>query len=166
MSPPSTKPPENIENQKDNNKLPAKAKRKWRLVSQWEKEETDYEMYLRIKESNQKKEKKKSDRAIKKLKKEGKVQSIAGFLVTKEEVEDSWITSKRDRFVAKRGRTRVAKKDVPPPPAATAPQPIKHLFSKFNSQSSDKEDVLFEDILNFRPFRNALNQPIVRKRKT
>ena len=94
MSPPSTKPPENIENQKDNNKLPAKAKRKWRLVSQWEKEETDDGMYLRIKESNQKKEKKKSDRAIKKLKKEGKVQSIAGFLVTKEEAEDSWITSK------------------------------------------------------------------------
>ena len=165
MSPPSTKPPKNIENQKDNNKLPAKAKRKWRLVSQWEKEETDYEMYLRIKESNQKKEKKKSDRAIKKLKKEGKVQSIAGFLVTKEEAEDSWITSKRDRFVAKRGRTRVSKKDVPPPPK-TAPPPIQHSFSEFDSQSSDEEDVLFEDILNFRPFRNALNKPIVRKRNT
>ena len=86
-------------------------------------------MYLRIKESNQKKEKKKSDRAIKKLKKEGKVQSIAGFLVTKEEAEDSWITSKRDRFVAKRGRTRVSKKDVPPPPT-TAPPAIQHSFSE------------------------------------
>ena len=101
MSPPSTKPPENNKNQKDNNKLPAKAKRKWRLVSQWKKEETDYKMYLQIKESNQKKEKKKSDQAIKKLKKEGKVQSIAGFLVTKEEAEDKWTNSKRDRFAAK-----------------------------------------------------------------
>ena len=75
-------------------------KRKWRLVSQWEKEETDFEKYLRIKEANAAKEKKASDRAIKKLKKEGKVQSIAGFLLCKkdDDDDDDWMKSKKDKF--------------------------------------------------------------------
>ena len=75
-------------------------KRKWRLVSQWEKEETDFEKYLRIKEANAAKEKKASDRAIKKLKKEGKVQSIAGFLLCKkdDDDDDEWLKSKKDKF--------------------------------------------------------------------
>ena len=47
--------------------------------------ESGYEMYVRIQKENEQKEKRKSDRAIKKLKQEGKVQSIAGFLICKEE---------------------------------------------------------------------------------
>ena len=75
-------------------------KRKWRLVSQWEKEETDFEKYLCIKEANAVKEKKESDRAIAKLKKEGKVQSIAGFLLCKNDADDDddWMNSKKDKF--------------------------------------------------------------------
>ena len=62
------------------------------------KEETDYEMHLRIKSENEKKEKRKSDRAIKKLKKEGKVQPIAGFLIFKEQEDDNWIRSKKRKI--------------------------------------------------------------------
>ena len=77
-------------------------KRKWRLVSQWEKEETDSEKYLRIKEANDAKEKRMSDRAIKKLKREGKVRSIAGFLVCKDEADDDWTKLKMARYKKKR----------------------------------------------------------------
>ena len=76
-------------------------KRKWRLVSQWEKEETDYEKYLRIKEANDAKEKRMSDRAIKKLKREGKVRSIAGFLVCKDKADDDWTKLKMARYKKK-----------------------------------------------------------------
>ena len=76
----------------------SRGKRKWRLVSQWEKEETDYEIHLRITERKKRKEKQESDKAIKKLKEEGKVQSIAGFLVCKEDEEDDWTKSKKENF--------------------------------------------------------------------
>ena len=56
----------------------------------------DSEMYLRKKEEKKKaKEKKKSDWAIKKLKKEGKVQPITWYLICKEEKEGDWIGSSR-----------------------------------------------------------------------
>ena len=45
-------------------------------------------MYLQKKEKKKEKEKKKSNRAIKKLKKDGKVQLITGYLICKEEKED------------------------------------------------------------------------------
>ena len=69
----------------------------------------DYEKYLRIKESNEQKEKRKSDRAIKKLKKQGKVQSISGFLVCKEDVkDDDWTKSKKECFQRNRVNRRGA----------------------------------------------------------
>ena len=71
-------------------------------MSQWEKEETDSEKYLRIKEANDAKEKRMSDRAIKKLKREGKVRSIAGFLVCKDKADDDWTKLKMARYKKKR----------------------------------------------------------------
>ena len=62
--------------------------------------ESNYEQYLRIQRENQEKEAKRNKRAIKKLKKEGKVQSLAGFLICKkeeEEEEDEWMKSKKAR---------------------------------------------------------------------
>ena len=135
------------------NKASVRSSRKWKLVSQWEKEETDFEKYLRIKESNEAKEKKKSIAAIKKLKKEGKVQPISGFLVYKEEEDDDWMRSKKDRFRNNR-KIRNKKALKPPSPAAT---------NKWDSNDSDDNDDFLEEILNFCPFRNALNKPIVRK---
>ena len=55
--------------------------------------ESDDEIRRRIKAEKERKEQRKSNLAIKKLKKEGKVQSILGFLLVKKEVEeDPWIT--------------------------------------------------------------------------
>ena len=90
---------------KDSNKKASTGNpRKWTLVSQWEKEETDSEMHLRKKEEKKAKEKKKSDRAIKKLKKDGQVQPITRHLICKEEKEDDWIGSKKNKF--EKNRTR------------------------------------------------------------
>ena len=133
--------------------------RKWTLVSQWEKEETDSEMHLRKKEEKKTKEKKKSDRAIKKLKKDGKVQPITGYLICKEEKEDDWIGSKKNKFERNRTRRRNAPKSSPPLSDVTVSLPIRN---ELYSDESDEEDDYLEDILNFRPFCNGLNQPIVR----
>ena len=48
------------------------------------------------------KERKKSNRAIKKLEKQGKVQSICGFLQLPEDKDDEWVQSKKEKFVRNR----------------------------------------------------------------
>ena len=161
-----------------------RSKKKWVLVSQWEKEKTDYEKYLRIKESNEIKEKKKSDRAIKKLKKEGKVQSLAGFLVCRkrdvDEEDDDWMKSKKDKLQQKRQKSLKKEEETEKENkkekekeddevetmrnANMMPHPDELLFD----DDSDDEDEI-EELLNFIPFRNAHNKPIIpslaRKRK-
>ena len=137
-------------------------------MSQWEKEETDHKKYLCIKESNEQKEKRKSDHAIKKLKKEGKVQSICGFLVCKEEVEDDdWTKSKKESFQRNRINRCGAATATAPPPISDASTPqsnsAKHRLP-FDDSDSDEEEDYLEDILNFRPFCNALGNPIARRR--
>ena len=71
--------------------------------------ESSFEMYVWIQKE---KEVRKTNRAIKQLKKEGKLQSIAGFLVCNEgrDEVDEWINSKRDKFNRKRLHSR--KKNV------------------------------------------------------
>ena len=87
--------------------------------------ESSYEQYLRIQKENEAKEIKRNKTAINKLRKEGKVQSIAGFLVCKKEEEaDEWTQSKKEKFrmkLKKKGRTE------PPHP----PQHLTcHIFTR------------------------------------
>ena len=124
------------------NKATVRSSRKWRLVSQWEKEETDFEKYLRIKESNEAKEKKKSNAAIKKLKKEGKVQPISGFLVYKEDVEDPWMTAKLKKVK----------------PADRPSNDFKHgsmSKSELDDSDDDDDDDCTESLLSFKPFKSS-----------
>ena len=72
------------------------------LLCEAKKPETNYELHLRINEEKEFKERKKSNRAIKKLKKEGKVQSICGFLQLPEDIDDEWVQSKKEKFVRNR----------------------------------------------------------------
>ena len=81
------------------------SKRKY-LCCEEDKHKTGYEQYIRINKENEFKEKKRSDRAIKKLKKEGKVRSICGFLAVKEDKEDDWTKSKKDEFLKNRSIRR------------------------------------------------------------
>ena len=71
-------------------------------------------MYVRIQKSNEEKKSKRSQRAIKKLKKEGKVQSIAGFLTCNEGRGEAgeWANSKKEGFNRKRQQSRLQEPDT------------------------------------------------------
>ena len=56
--------------------------------------ESEDEERRRIQSEKRKRKERENKAAIKKLKKEGKVQPIAGFLFTKEEEENPWMTAK------------------------------------------------------------------------
>ena len=143
-------------------KLPASKKKKYQLVSQWKKEETDYEKFLRIKAHQEQKDRKESDRAIKKLKKEGKVQSISGFLVSKEEIVDDWMESKKEKFRRKRHMCREHHKPVhsnfqEPPETSAGVHPVPN-----GPSSEDCRDI--HPLVSKNCFFNArTNKPIVRK---
>ena len=66
-----------------------KSKRK-ALICEESKLETGYEEHIRIEEKNEFKRQRRSKRAIKKLKDKGKVCSITGFLVVKDEEDDDY----------------------------------------------------------------------------
>ena len=82
----------------------------------------------------------KNQTAIKKLKKEGKVQSIAGFLFTKEEEEDPWMTAKLKKT-----------------------KPINRLANQLKTDStsksvlddSDDDDDCIDSLLSFKPFKSS-----------
>ena len=99
------------------------------LLCEAKKPETNYELHLRINEEKEFKERKKISRAIKKLKKEGKVQSICGFLQLPEDKEDEWIQSKKENFVRNRSlcscSRRVRNAVTKPSPLRRTPQTRK-----------------------------------------
>ena len=82
----------------------------------------------------------KNQTAIKKLKKEGKVQPIAGFLFTKEEEEDPWMTAKLKKT-----------------------KPINRLANQLKTGStsksvlddSDDDDDCIDSLLSFKPFKSS-----------
>jgi len=135
--------------------------------------ESNYERFLRIRESNARKEKLKSDRAIKKLKKEGKVQSISGFLTWKAETVDDYTQSKLNKFREKRvgGRMSLASSGIGKgrcygcrmdgvsastamsiPPITTSPR--DSLVNILDDSDPDDDDAL-QELLNYRPFHKA-----------
>ena len=147
--------------------------------------ESQYEKYLRITAEKESREQKKSNRAIKRLKKEGKVQSISGFLVCKEEEEDDWMKSKLARF-KEGGMLRKLPLDSEVPngnktnskntPTSDDDKEVEEEDASINSGdhlpdslqydnalSSDDNDDYIDDILNFRPFRHVM--PSIKKRK-
>ena len=124
-------------------------------------------MHLRIEEEKKEKEKRMIDRDIKRLKKEGKVQSIAGFLICKEEPVDDWVKSKQDRFNRNRSskgtRNGVVTQTTMPITCSNNESGVGPEL--LDSKDSDNEDVYLQDIPSFRPFRNALDQPLSRCKK-
>ena len=119
-------------------------------------------MHLRIEEEKKEKEKRMIDRDIKRLKKEGKVQSIAGFLICKEEPVDDWVKLKQDRFNRNRSskgtRNGVVTQTTMPITCSNNESGVGPEL--LDSKDSDNEDVYVQDIPSFRPFRNALDQPL------
>ena len=106
-------------------RLDDKGKRKT-LICEESKPETGYEEHIRIEEEKEFKRQRKSKRAIKKLKDEGKVRSIAGFLVVKDKEDDDYINSKREKFVRNRsirGSTIRSRKALTKPRATKKPPP-------------------------------------------
>ena len=141
----------------------------------WERKsplkESNYEQYLRIQRENEEKEAKRNKRAINKLKKEGKVQSLAGFLICKkeeEEEEDEWMKSKKVAPKRSNKRRKFNEKKATP----TVPPPIPNFYALGDLAESDdntEEEEQMDALLNFHPFRNALHKPITttfRKRGT
>ena len=82
----------------------------------------------------------KNQTAIKKLKKEGKVQPIAGFLFTKEEEEDPWMTAK-------------LKKTKPVNRLSKELQPGSTRKSVLDD--SDDDDDCIDSLLSFKPFKSS-----------
>ena len=112
------------------------------LLCEAKKPETNYELHLSINEEKEFKERKKSNRAIKKLKKEGKVQSICGFLTIQEDKEDEWIQSKKENFVRNRSlrscTRRVRKAVTKPPPPPTDSSDEEEDNDVYESEDADK----------------------------
>ena len=121
------------------------------LLCEAKKPETNYEMHLRINEEKEFKDSKKSNRAIKKLKKEGKVQSICGFLQLAEDKEDEWVQSKKENFVHNRSlrsctrRVRKAITKPPPPPPDSSDEEDNDVDEHIDTcKLSDVHDVLLQ----------------------
>ena len=72
------------------------------LICEELKPETRYEEHVRIEEEKEFKKQRKNKRAINKMKKQGKLCSISGFLVVKDEEDDDYIKSKKEKFVRNR----------------------------------------------------------------
>ena len=125
--------------------------------------ESNYEQYLRIQRENQEKEAKRNKRAIKKLKKEGKVQSLAGFLICKkEEEEDEWMKSKKARPKRSCKRRKSTNDEIPP----TDQPPVPNFYTLGDLEESDNDEEDEEQmtaLLNFHPFKNGLHKPMTMK---
>ena len=128
-------------------------------------------------------EERKNQRAIKKLKKEGKVQPISAFLEVKDEPDDPWMSSKLKKV--KRGRVpprstiadEPIQSDITCTPSKMEPDDDENLCTESNDHdsdvsfydgalSSDDNDDYIEDILNFRPFRHSFKRQVERFSKS
>ena len=72
------------------------------LICEELKPETRYEEHVRIEEEKEFKKQRRNKRAINKMKKQGKLRSISGFLVVKDKEDNYYIKSKREKFVRNR----------------------------------------------------------------
>ena len=96
------------------------------LICEELKPETRYEEHIRIEEEKEFKKQRKNKRAINKMKKQGKLRSISGFLVVKDEEDDDYIKSKKDKFVKNRsirGSTIRSRKALTKPRETKKPAP-------------------------------------------
>ena len=102
--------------------------------------ESEDEERRRIQSEKRKRKKRKNKAAIKKLKKEGKVQPIAGFLFTKKEEEDPWMTAKLKKMK----------------PANRKPNKLQRgSTSRSVLDDSDDDDDCIESLLSFKPFKSS-----------
>ena len=102
--------------------------------------ESEDEERRRIQSEKRKRKERENKAAIKKLKKEGKVQPIAGFLFTKEEKEDPWMTAKLKKMkLANRKPNKLQR-------GSTS-------RSVLNDSDDDDDDDCIESLLSFKPFK-------------
>ena len=109
----------------------------------WLKEplkESEYEERLRKQSKKKRWLERKNQTAIKKLKKEGKVQPIAGFLFTKEEEDDPWMTAKLKKTKFINRLTNELKTDS---------------TNKSVLNDSDDDDDCIDSLLSFKPFKSS-----------
>ena len=102
--------------------------------------ESEDEERRRIQSEKRKRKERENKAAIKKLKKEGKVQPIAGFLFTKEEEEDPWMTAK-------------LKKMKPANRKSDKLQRGSTSRSVLDDSDDYDDDDCIESLLNFKPFK-------------
>ena len=104
--------------------------------------ESEDEERRRIQSEKRKRKERENKAAIKKLKKEGKVQPIAGFLFTKEEEEDPWMTAK-------------LKKMKPANRKSNKLQRGSTSRSVLDDSDDDDDDDCIESLLSFKPFKSS-----------
>ena len=120
------------------------------LICEELKPETRYEEHIRIEEEKEFKKQRKNKRAINKMKKQGKLRSISGFLVVKDEEDDDYIKSKKDKFVKNRsirGSTIRSRKALSKPRATKKPppKPREEPTESDTSEEESDDDVMDED---------------------
>ena len=119
------------------------------LICEELKPETRYEEHVRIEEEKEFKKQRKNKRAINKMKKQGKLRSISGFLVVKEEEDDDYIKSKKDKFVRNRsirGSTIRSRKALTKPRATKkAPPPPREQPTESDSPDEESDDDLMDE---------------------
>ena len=119
------------------------------LICEELKPETRYEEHVRIEEEKEFKEQRKNKRAINKMKKQGKLRSISGFLVVKEEEDDDYIKSKKDKFVRNRsirGSTICSRKALTKPRVTKkAPPPSREQPTESDSPEEESDDDLMDE---------------------
>ena len=104
--------------------------------------ESEDEERRRIQSKKRKRKERENKAAIKKLKKEGKVQPIPGFLYTKEEEEDPWMTAK-------------LKKMKPTNRKSNKLQRGSTSRSVLDDSDDDDDDDCIESLLSFKPFKSS-----------
>ena len=120
------------------------------LICEESKPETRYEEHIRIEEEKEFKRQRKNKRAINKMKKQGKLRSISGFLVVKDKEDDDYVKSKKEKFVRNRsirGSTLRSRKALTKPRAAKkpAPQPCLETTESNTSEEESDDDLMDED---------------------
>ena len=146
--------------------------------------ESEDERRARNNKEKRRREERKNERAIKKLKKEGKLQPISAFLEVKEEPEDPWMSSKLKKIKRGRVSSRSTIADEPPQrerAVAVSKKKVsdddENLYMDSNDHvsdvssydgalSSDNNNDYIEDILNFRPFRHSFKRQAERFSKS
>ena len=120
------------------------------LICEELKPETRYKEHILIEEEKEFKKQRKNKRAINKMKNQGKLRSISGFLVVKDEEDDDYIKSKKDKFVKNRsirGSTIRSRKALSKPRATKKPppKPREEPTESDTSEEESDDDVMDED---------------------